>query len=116
MKGIPHNQLKTAGDFERLHTMALDGELRPREVATLIGYWRSLLDGRWRYDRDRVLAAGEEPDGPEPDYRVLIEEADDGTEERRQFKRVEDANARIHVLGYDAATVENKITELEGLA
>ncbi len=113
MQGIPRNTLQTAGDFERMHEMALSGELRPRDVATLRRYWQSLIDGRYRYDRDRQLADGEDPDGPEPDYRVLIEEAEDGTEERWQFVRVEDANARINVLGYSVATVQDKIAELD---
>lgn len=114
MKGIPHNALKTAQDYEGLHDQALAGELRPREVDTLRGYWQALLDGRWRYDRDRALAEGEEPDGPEPEYRVLAEETEDGTAERWQFQRVRDEHARIDALGYTPAQVEAKITELEG--
>ncbi|MCS4503912.1 hypothetical protein NYO91_07450 [Arhodomonas aquaeolei] len=115
MKGIPHNSLKTAQDYEGMQQLAIAGELRPRDVATLRRYWQSLLDGRWRYDRDRLLGDSEAPDGDEPDYRVLVEEAEDGTEERWQYKRVADDKARIHHLGYDVATVEGKIAELEGV-
>lgn len=115
MKGIPHNSLKTAQDYEGMQELALAGELRPRDVDTLKRYWASLLNGRFCYERDRLLGESEEPDGDEPEYRVLTEEADDGTEERWQYKRVEDSHARIHALGYDVATVENKIAELEGM-
>ena len=114
MKGIPRNTLQTKGDFERAHEMALNGELRPRDIEQLKRYWKSLLGGRWRYDRDRKLEDGEDPDGDPPDYKVLVED-DDGTEERWQFKRVEDSSARIHKLGFDVETVEAKIAELEDL-
>ena len=115
MKGIPQNQLKTQGDFERMHGMALDGSLRPRDVQNLRRYWQSLIDGRYRYDKDRELAAGEDPDGTEPEYRVITEEDEDGTEHRWQYKRVEDEHARINALGYSVSEVEGKIAELEDL-
>ena len=112
---IPRNSLKTKGDFERAHEMALNGELRPRDIEQLKRYWKSLLGGRWRYDRDRLLDEGESPDGGEPEHRVMVEQTEDGAEERWQFKRVEDSSARIHKLGFDVETVEAKIAELEDL-
>lgn len=115
MQGIPQNQLKTASDYERMQSMALDGSLRPNCVSCLKRYWQSLIDGRYRYDKDRELAASEDPDGTEPEYRVITEEDEDGTEHRWQYKRVEDEHARINALGYSVADVEGKIAELEAL-
>jgi len=112
---IPRNSLKTKGDFERAHDMALNGELRPRDIEQLKRYWKSLLGGRWRYDRDRKLDTDEDPDGEEPEYRVMAEQTEDDTEERWQYKRVEDGKARLHKLGFDVPTVEAKIAELEDL-
>ncbi|MBK5942708.1 hypothetical protein [Halorhodospira halophila] len=108
MKGIPSPALATRSDYERVHQMALDGELRPRDIDRLHRYWQALLDGRWRYDRDRVLGDGEEPDGEEPEYRVI----EDEEEGRVQHIRVEDDRALIHRLGFSVDEVENKIKEL----
>ena len=92
MKGIPGPALATRSDYERLHKMALDGELRPREVEKLRRYWQALLD--------------------EPEYRV-VESGDDDEEDRRvQYKRVEDDRALIYRLGFTVDEVENKIKEL----
>ena len=112
---IPRNSLKTAQDYERMQAMALSGDLRPSCVSFLRRYWESLLNGRYRYDRDRQLDTDEEPDGEEPEYRVMTEQTEDGAEERWQYKRVEDSSARIHKLGFDVETVEAKIAELEDL-
>ena len=108
MKGIPGPALATRSDYERLHKMALDGELRPREIDKLRRYWQALIDGRWRYDRDRVLEDGEDPDGDEPEYRVI----EDEEEGRVQHKRVRDDKALIDRLGFSVEEVENKIKEL----
>lgn len=108
MKGIPAPALATRSDYERLHQMALNGEMRPRDVERLRCYFQALIDGRWRYDRDRALAEGEDPDGGEPEYRV-IEDEDEG---RVQHKRVEDDRALIHRLGFTVDEVANKIKEL----
>ena len=113
MIGIPLI-LKTREDYERLHAAALAGEMQPVQIATLRGRWASLLE-RYHYVRDRELLAAEAADGPEPDYRVITENAADDTELRVQYRREEDASARIHAVGFTVAEVEAAITELEGM-
>ena len=112
---IPRNSLKTAQDYEGMQQLALAGELRPRDVTTVRRYWQSLLNGRFRYDRERQLDTDEDPDGDEPEYRVMVEQTEDGAEERWQYKRMRDDKARIDKLGFTASEVEAKIAELEGL-
>ena len=113
MIGIP-KILKTRADYERLHAAALAGELRPHQVAALLGRWQALLE-RHHYVYDRVLAADESPDGPEPDYRAITETAEDGTETRSQYRREEDPTARIHAIGFSVAEAEAAITDLEAV-
>jgi hypothetical protein len=112
MHGIPKIQLKTKADYLRLQGMALDGDLRPAQVERLRGHWQSLLAGRYRYDADKVLADGVEPDGSEPQYRVIIEQGDDDQDVRRQYVRVEDEHARIHALGFDVTEVQQALEQL----
>lgn len=107
MHGIPA-RLQTRDDFERVHAAALAGEVSAGSVAQ---HWRGLLAGQWTYEFDRVLADGEEPDGPAPDYLVLSQE--DGG--RRQERRVRAQGAAIDVLGYSEADVLAKLEELEGV-
>lgn len=116
MRGIPKNALMTREDFELLQQMARDGELRPQHVGRLKQQWQGLLNGRKVYVFDRPLADGEEPDGPEPDYRVL-ERKDEATGEitRVQYKLVDDDTCRMVKLGYTAADVTAMIDELDGL-
>lgn len=110
MIGIPRNALKTRADFEMLHQAAMRGDLRPYEVAELRKHWQALLNGRFAYEVDRVLGEGEEPDGEEPEYRVVTNE--DGA--RIQYKLVESASSRLVALGFTAGEVELALAELEG--
>lgn len=108
MYGVPQ-VLATAADFEKVHQMALNGECDPEAVGR---HWRGLLASRQAYDRDRVLADGESADGPEPKYKVLEEELEDGTTQRVQYVLAEQPGAKIYALGYTVAGVESKLTEL----
>lgn len=115
MRGIPHNALKTRADFEMLQQAALNDGLRPHEVGNLRRHWQALLDGRFVYEFDRVLAEGEDPDGPEPDFRVMEDEdEDDGAVTRTQHKLVESQCSRLCRLGFEASEVEAALAELEG--
>ncbi|SFT73641.1 hypothetical protein [Halomonas saccharevitans] len=116
MQGVPRYGLRTRADYDLLQGLALQGEVRPQGVTRLKQHWQGLLSGRFVYMRDRVLADGESPDGPMPDYRVLeIEDEDAGTVERVQFQRTESPDAEIFRLGYSVAEVEQAITDLESV-
>lgn len=126
MHGFP-KVLKTKQDFERCHERvpseaidnakkigAWNGLLSGRykhmfTKGKMLAAWQALLDSRFKYVFDRTLAEDEDPDGPEPDYRVV---EDDGLG-RRQYKLVEDKSARIYKLGFSADEIENKKSELE---
>ena len=110
MIGIPRNALKTRADFEMLHQAAVSDQLRPHEVANLRRHWQALLNGRFAYEVDRALGEGEEPDGDEPEYRVVTDES--GV--RTQYKLVESASSRMSVLGFTTQEVEAALAELEG--
>jgi hypothetical protein len=110
MYGVPKT-LNTRADFDRVHDLAKAGRLPAEGVKK---YWQGLLSGKDHYVFDRILADGEDPDGTPPDYIVLNVEQDDGTTERRQQKLMENPDARIFKLGYTAADVETKISELGG--
>lgn len=112
MKGTPPPALKTTSDYERLHQLALDGELRRSDIERLRQRWSSLLDP-YIYQRDRQLDDDEDPDGDKPEYRVIEDELEDGTVERWQLKRARDPNARIDRLGYSEDEVQSKLDELD---
>lgn len=115
MRGIPHNALKTRADFEMLHQAALNDDLRPHEVSELRRHWQALLDGRFVYEFDRVLTDGEDPDGAEPDYRVMEDEDEEtGEVTRTQHKLTESLCSRLCRLGFEASEVEAALAELEG--
>lgn len=115
MRGFPRNALKTRQDFEMMQARAAEGSLRPRQVSELRRHWQSLLDGRFAYQVDRVLEGDEEPDGQEPEYRVVDETEDDGETIRRvQFKRIESDSSRLARMSFSQTEVEHAIAELEG--
>ncbi|WP_417441927.1 hypothetical protein [Idiomarina sp.] len=115
MISMPRNSLKTAQDFERMHALAVSGELKESCTECLKVYWQSLLNGQYRYDRTRKLEAGEEPAGGEPDYKVIDEPNESGEVERWQYDRVIDDRSRINALGFTPEYVQTKIDELEQL-
>ncbi|MFW5901900.1 MAG: hypothetical protein ACOCTS_02545 [Thermodesulfobacteriota bacterium] len=115
MRGFP-KRLKTAYDFEFLHERALADKMRPRHVEELKKAWQALLAGRWKYEKDRELEEDEEPDGDEPEYRVLEDKDEETGETRRiQYKRAENDAARIYKLGFGVDKVREKIDELDAL-
>lgn len=74
-----------------------------------LAYLYALRDKTQHYVFDRVLADGEEPDGPEPEYRVTEDE--EGA--RHQHRLEEDPNALIHRLGFTEAEVQQLIQTVE---
>lgn len=108
MRGVPRI-LKTREDVETMMELYRSGALRPQHHGALLGHLQAFLDSRYVMERDRELGPDEEPDGPEPHYRVLIEE--DGT--RVQYKRVESETGRIYRLGLTVDEVSGWIGELE---
>ena len=108
MRGLP-TTIRTRGDAENMMAL-LDTEMAtPERIRWGIQTLNGLLDTRQHYEFDRVLADGEDPDGPEPDYRVVTDE--DG--ERRQNKLTDDPNGRIYRLGLTDAEVNAWISKLE---
>lgn len=73
-----------------------------------LGFLRGLKDDQV-YVFDRVLGETESPDGPEPDYIVLVQE--DGA--RHQMRRDTDPSALIHRLGLTEADVDQMIATVE---
>lgn len=116
MQGVPRFGLRTRADFELLQQLALQGQLRPRCIATLQRHWQGLLAGRWTYVYDRDLTADESPDGEAPQY-LVIESEDEGSGEPRrvQLKRTEVPTATIFRLGFTVADVEQAIADLEAI-
>jgi len=74
-----------------------------------LAYLQALRDKTQHYVVDRVLAEGEEPDGPEPEYRVTEDE--EGA--RHQHRLEEDPNALIHRLGFTEAELQQLIQTVE---
>lgn len=73
-----------------------------------LSFLRGLKDDK-SYVFDRVLAEAEEPEGPEPDYLVLVQE--DGA--RHQMRLDPDPSALIHRLGLTQADVDQMIATVE---
>lgn len=113
MQGVPRYGLRTRADYDLLQGLAVQGEIRPQGVATLKRHWEGLLAGRWTYVHDRDLAQDEAPDGPEPEYRVLESQDEDGDVRRVQIKRIESPTAEIFRLGFTVQDVEQAISDLE---
>lgn len=111
MRGFPAH-LNTKQDYLSVHQLVLAGEL-PREE--LIAHYDALLNTRHEYVFNRLLAHGEEPDGPEPIYRVMEEENADGSTVRAQYKLVENPDARLFRLGFSVEEVGSLIEEVENL-
>lgn len=109
MYGYP-KIIKTRHDVEYLVGYLGSKWATQANIERGLAFLRGLRDNTTRYVFDRVLAESEQPDGDEPDYRVL--ENDDG--EREQFKLEEDPGARIHKLGFTQAEVQQLIDTIEG--
>lgn len=110
MIGAPKH-LNTKEDYEYAHALTVEGHL-PAEL--MRRYWEGLLATRQMYAYDRDLGDTENPDGPEPDYKVITDTKEDGTEVRRQYKLGLNPGAAIDRLGYAVAEVEAKLAELGG--
>lgn len=110
MRQLPA-ELKTRADVGRVMDSARSGDLRPRAQQELLSRLRGLAeDQRWAFSR--VLADDETAaDGA----RVMEEEQDDGTIERREYVQEDDPNARRHALGLSAAEVSDLIDEMESI-
>lgn len=71
--------------------------------------YQALLNTDHHYVFDRELASGEDPDGPEPEYRVMEEQMPDGTIKRIQFKLVDDPDSKLKQLGFTRQEVEEVV-------
>ena len=61
--------------------------------------YQALLNTDKHYVRDRELGDDEQPDGSEPKYRVL-NEGQNGTTKRVQYKLVDNPNSKLKQLGF----------------
>lgn len=109
MYGYP-KIVKTRHDVEYLTGYLGSKWATQANVESGLAFLRGLRDNTTRYVFDRPLTENEQPDGEEPDYRVLLN--DDG--EREQFALQEDPTARIHKLGFTKAEVQQLIETIEG--
>lgn len=75
-----------------------------------LNFLRGLRDNTHAFVFDRVLEEGEQPDGAEPDYRVMEDE--DG--QRHQYRLEENPRAPIFRLGFTVEEVDALIDTIEG--
>jgi len=108
MRGLPA-VLQTRADVEMLLAFLGTEWATPERIEWGLKTLRGLLATRQVYQFDRILGPDEEPDGPEPEYRVVTDE--DG--ERRQNRLVDNPNGKFYRLGLTETEVENWITKLE---
>jgi hypothetical protein len=71
--------------------------------------YQALLNTDKHYVFDRELAVGKQPDGPEPEYKVMSEELPDGTVKRVQYRLVDNPNSKLKQLGFTIEEVEEVI-------
>jgi hypothetical protein len=71
--------------------------------------YQALLNINKHYAFDRELISDENPDGPEPEFRVINEQQLDGVIKKIQFKLVDDPNSKLKQLGFTAQEVEEVI-------
>lgn len=116
MQGVPRFGLRTRADYDLLQGLAVQGELRPQDAATLKRHWVGLLSGRFSYQYDRELVGDEAADGEKPDYLVIeTRDEEDDTVRRVQMVRVESPSAEIFRLGFTVQEVEQAISDLEAV-
>ncbi|MCI4410371.1 MAG: hypothetical protein JHC38_01720 [Thiotrichales bacterium] len=108
MKGLP-KQLQTREDFNEALLLA---ETEKTIAHALANHFKGLLESSYKYEFDKNLNDGENPDGTLPDF-VVIEKNDEQNIKRHQLKRVIDENSRLFSLGFDVATVTIIINKLE---
>ena len=109
MYGYP-KIINTRHDIEYLVSYLGSKWATAENKARGLAYLQALRDKTQHYVVDRVLAEGEDPDGPEPGYRVTEDE--NGV--RTQYLLADDPNAPIHRLGFADAEVEQLIQTIEG--
>lgn len=71
--------------------------------------YQALLNTDKHYVYDRELAEDEEPDGQEPEYKVMLEETDGGTAKRMQYKLADNPNSLLKKLGFSPEGVQEVI-------
>lgn len=101
MHGFP-KYLNSRADYENIiRDFGYTGEVKQA--------YQALLNTACHYVFDRELASGEDPDGPEPEYRVMEEQMPDGTIKRIQFKLVDDPDSKLKQLGFTRQEVEEVV-------
>ena len=112
MRGLP-KRVSSRGDVEALMAYLDTPAATPERLRWGLAKLRGLKTSRHKYVFDRVLADGEDPDGTEPEYRVLDSQGE-SQDERHQFKRVDDPDGRIFRLGLSESEVDQWINQLMG--
>lgn len=107
MYGYP-KLIRTRADLDYLMGYLGTKWATPENIERGLTFLRGLKDDQV-YVFDRVLAEAEAPDGPEPDYLLLVQE--DGA--RHQMRRETDPQALIHRLGFTEADVDQMIMTVE---
>ncbi len=109
MHGYP-KQIATRYDVEALMSYLGSAWATEENIAKGLAFFRGLIEHSRCYVFDKILAPGEDPSGPEPEYLVLAQE--DGA--RRQERLVDDPGARIYRMGYTVTDIEAMISTIEG--
>nr|BDD47146.1 hypothetical protein 20 [Saccharospirillaceae bacterium] len=110
MHGYP-KIIKTRQDVDYLVGYLGSAWATAENIERGLGFLKSVGDNTQHYVFDRALGESEEPDGDEPDYRVMT---DDDTGERHQFVLTDNPNALIHKLGFSETEIQQLIDTVEG--
>lgn len=62
--------------------------------------YQALLATDKHYVFDCELGDGEEPDGSEPEYKVILENSGDGMAKRVQYRLTDNPNSKLKKLGF----------------
>lgn len=108
MRGFPH-KFNTREDVETCFDLAKQGRLDSNLMKKKL---QAMLNTDKVYVFDKIVESPDVADGPEPDYKIMEQEKEDGTKEYVQFKLNEDPSAIFRQLGFVKDEIENLITQL----
>ena len=103
MKGFP-KYLNTKKDYENV--LKKFGYSKKVKSA-----YQGLLNSAEKYVFDKELNSESERDGEFPDFKVMTEKENDGTEKIVQFKKVKNENGKIFKLGFTIEEVKEVINQ-----
>ena len=108
MRGFPV-KFNSRQDVEVCFELAKQGMLDTDELKKRL---QAMLNTDKHYVFDKALDSPDNADGPEPDFKVMEQESDDGTKEYVQYKLEENPGAIFRALGFTKEEIENLISQL----